>query len=934
MTKEEKRKELLRVVGGKTIKRPSKVALVFTSILLVACIVLNMVLFSFKAYFGVIDNALFAKEPSGEAYDDIEAQAKDITMQEASEGIVLLENKDNTLPLNNTNKINVFGRGGYYSTFGGTGSGAGGTNYTSLYDGLTEAGFELNEDLVSFYSENAKEAQNMGMVGTDFGLYENNASELTDLIDDAKSYSDVAVYVISRVGGEGDDLPKDMSDYYGGESGKHYLEINAAEKSMLDMIEENFGTVVVVVNSTNVMELGFLKDENVDAALWCGCFGSVGTVALGNILSGNINPSGKTADTFAYEMESNPTFYSHGGYDYTNVSYVNSSGAAGTGDAITGEDSYHFVKYIEGIYVGYRYYETAGVDGFIDYNNTVQYPFGYGLSYTEFSETLDKVSFDGTNITVDVTVTNEGKTPGKDVVEIYYSAPYTEGGIEKSEVVLAGFSKTDVLEAGESEKVNISFAAEDMASYDYSGVKADGGAYVLEAGEYDIRLQSDSHNVIAQETITIDSDKIFNDANDGKRESDLVAATNQFDEVSNGEDITYLSRADWEGTMPKKELPKTEEASDEIVAILNDKSVDIKDTTIADWSTKNNGLKLEDMKGIDYDDSKWDDLLDEISKDEMKTLIESGGWQTAAIKSIGKAQYLECDGPNGINNLMASMFAGVKGNMYTNQAMLASTWNSELAYQKGLVYGKEAHVFGVAGIYGPAANIHRSPFSGRNYEYYSEDGLLSGVMAGRELNGIKENGTYCYLKHFAGNDQETNRDHGGILTWFNEQAFREIYLRGFEVAIKMGGGTGIMSSYNRLGTTPTAESSALLNTVLRDEWGFKGAIITDCVMACTTEDINRAVLAGNDLQLSYGVINSLSEEVVNSVSGRQAMRQATKNILYMIANSNAPTLYKPKMYKIEKLLIGLFFILYGLFATYYIRRFLKLKKWKNGEKLA
>ena len=283
--------------------------------------------------------------------------------------------------------------------------------------------------------------------------------------------------------------------------------------------------------------------------------------------------------------------------------------------------------------------------------------------------------------------------------------------------------------------------------------------------------------------------------------------------------------------------------------------------------------------------------------------------------------------------MMAGLFAGIKGNMYTNQAMLAQTWNAELAYQKGLVYGREAKVYDVAGIYGPAANIHRSPFSGRNYEYYSEDGFLSGAMAERELTGIKESGVYCFFKHFAVNAQETNRDHGGLVTWLNEQAMREIYLKGFEVAVKGGNATGIMSSFNRIGTTPTAESSALLNTVLRDEWGFCGAVITDCVMACTTEDINRSTLAGNDFQLSYGLLSTLSDEVTGTVSGQNAMRQATKNILYMTANSDAPTLYKAHMTTIGTILLGIFIVLMLLFVQYYIRWFLSLAKFKKGEPL-
>lgn len=931
MTREEKRKAKLRVVDGKVLKRPGKVGFALMTIFMVICLIVSMVLSSFRPYFGVVENVVFAKDPSGQAFEDIESQAKDITMQEAEEGIVLLENKNNTLPLSGETKINVFGRGGYYSTFGGTGSGAGGTNYTSLYDGLEEAGFELNEELVSFYEENAIAAESKGLVGTDFGLYENQPSEIEGYLENAKNYSDVALYVVSRIGGEGDDLPKDMEGYYGGEAGKSYLELNQAERGTLSLLEENFGTVVVVLNSTNAMELGFLEEEQVDAALWSGCFGSVGTVALGNILKGETNPSGKTVDTFAYEMESNPTYYSHGDYDYTNVSYENTAGAAGTGDAESGEDAYHYVDYIEGVYVGYRFYETAGADGFIDYDTTVQYPFGYGKSYTEFEKTLDSVEFDDTTVTAKVTVKNIGSVAGKDVAEIYYHAPYTAGGIEKSEVVLGGFEKTNLLEPGETETLTIEILAEDMASYDYTGVKAKGGAYVLEAGDYEIRLQNDSHEVIAQEVVNIASDVIYNDENDGKRSSDGIAAENLFDDVSDGEGITYLSRADWAGTMPSEMAATSKEASEEVVAALTDDTVVIEDTSKADWTTKKNGLTLLDMKGVDYDDELWEDLLDQISKDEMNMLISSGGWQSAAIKSIAKARYLECDGPNGINNLMAKLFAGIKGNMYTNQAMLAQTWNSELAYNKGVVYGNEAKVYGVAGIYGPAVNIHRSPFSGRNYEYYSEDGLLSGIMAGREMIGIKEAGTYCFLKHFAANDQESNRDAGGLLTWLNEQALREIYLKGFEVAIKLGGGTGIMSSFNRIGATPTAESSALLQTVLRDEWGFKGAVITDCVMACTTEDIHRATLAGNDYQLSYGLLSSLNDEFTDSVSGQQAMRQAVKNILYMEANSDAPQLYSAKMTTLEKLLICIGLILAALFVCYYVLRFRKMRKWRKGE---
>lgn len=912
---------------------------IFMTLLLLLSIVLNVVLFSIKDYYGVIDNFV-SKAPTG---DDVTASAEaaqEVTLQEAGEGTVLLTNKNNALPLTAGN-VNVFGRGSYYSTFGGTGSGAGDSDTCiSLYEGLESAGFSLNSELTSFYEENAIASQDLGLVGTDFSIYENDPADLSDdLIENAKAFSDIAIYVISRVGGEGDDLPMDMGEgedgsYYGGESGKSYLELNSAEEGTLKLLEENFGTVIVVLNSTNAMELGFLEDEGVDAALWTGCFGSVGTKALGQILAGEINPSGKTTDIFAYEVESNPTYYSFGDYDYTNISYSNSGAMAGTGDAQVGADAYHYVDYVEGIYVGYRYYETAAADGFIDYDTTVQFPFGYGLSYTEFSQELLDVAFDGTTITASVKVTNTGNVAGKDVVELYYKAPYTMGGIEKSEVNLAGFDKTEVLDPGQSETVTITFTAEDMASYDYQGIKAENGGYVLEAGDYEIRLQSDSHNVIDSKTINIEKDFIYTDSADGKRSSDYITATNLFDDVTYGEDIVYLSRADWAGTMPTERAASSKEASDEIVDALLDTSLPLEDTTVAEYTTTDNGLTLADMKGVDYDDEKWDQLLDQISISEMTNLIASGGWQTAAVDSIDKVKMTECDGPNGLNNLMANMLSGVTGNMYTNQATLAATWNTELAYQKGVAYAAEAKAYDITGIYGPATNIHRSPFSGRNYEYYSEDGLLSGYMAAAEINGLNDNGVYTYLKHFAVNDQEKNRDAGGLLTWLNEQAMREIYLKGFEIVVKNSDGKGIMSSFNRIGTTPTAESSALLNTVLRDEWNFRGCVITDCVMACTTEDINRSVLSGNDLQLSYGLISTLSEDITTTVSGQQAMRQATKNILYMVANSDAVENTESHMAFVTKVQIGLDVVLVIIFILYYTIHFKRRKKRKMAAAVA
>lgn len=911
----------------KKIRRPSRIVFGLMSFLLVILIGVNTVVASVVSpYFGFLNNFL-SEAPTNEEALTATQKSADLTQEVEEEGIIMLTN-NGSLPLNGQTKVNVFGTGSIDFTYGGTGSGAGdASKNVSLIQGLENAGLETNKEIQNYYEENAKARENGELLGSDFGIYELPVDNYgADLMDGAKAFSDVAVVVFSRVGGEGFDCPLEMEGIEGGDAGKSYLELQESELTLLAMAEENFETVVVVLNSPNAMELGFLEDEKVDASLWVGCPGSTGCNAIGEVLTGVVNPSGHTTDTFAYEVESNPTYYNFGDYDYTNATYVNLSQFAGTSsDAAAGEDNYHYVEYQEGIYVGYRYYETAAVDGFIDYDTTVQFPFGYGLSYTSFKEEITNFTDDGTNISMEVTVTNTGKTAGKDVVEVYYAAPYTVGGIEKSAVVLADFVKTSLLEAGASEKVTIQFAYEDMASYDYAGIKAKGGAYVLEAGDYTIQLQSDSHNVIDSRTVTVNRDYIYNDDNDGARISDTIAATNQFEDVSNGTGITYLSRADWAGTFVTEHAAQSKEATaEQVEALTGERTYD--DSETEDIVFKNHGLKLADMKGLDYDDEKWDQLLEQVSLKEMEMLISNGGWCTLAVDSVDKPYLSECDGPNGINNIMA----GINGNQFTGQSVLGFTWNTELAERMGEAFGAEAIEYGIAGLYAPGLNIHRSPFSGRNYEYLSEDGTLTGMIGAAEINGIQSKGVYCYTKHFAVNDQETNRSQGGLCTWANEQAMREIFFKGFELAVKEGHSMGMMSSYNRLGTTPVAENSALLMTVLRDEWGFKGAVITDCVMACYTRDINASLRAGNDLQLTILAQGSLTDETTGTPAGHQAMRRATKNILYMIANSSALENNKSHLYGFQIVLILIDIILFGLFILYYVRRHFKMKRWKES----
>ncbi len=878
--------------------------------------------------------APFTSKPDTSSADVKAASAETakITEEVESEAVTLLKD-DGALPLAGNAKINVFGStAGNNFSYGGTGSGSGSEeNNVTFYQGLENAGLEVNQELKGFYDQNAPEAITYAKVGTDWNLYEMPQSAYDQsLIDDARAYSDTALVVLTRKGGEGTDLPMDMGAYQGSEAGRSYLELTPNEEDLLAMVEGNFSRVVVIINSPNAMELGFLDSDAVDAALWVGTPGSTGCNAIGNVLTGAVNPSGKTVDTFPYAVESAPSYYNFGEFSYDNVNYTNKAMFAGTGDAASGTTPYYYVDYQEGIYVGYRYFETAAADGFIDYDSTVQFPFGYGLSYTTFSQTLDDVTDDGTTITAKVTVTNTGSVAGKQVEQIYVGAPYTKGGIEKSSVVLAGFQKTKLLEPGESQTLSISFAKEDMASYDYTGVKAEGGAYVLEAGDYAINLQTDSHTLVDSRTVHVDKDVIYNDANDGKRASDVETATNRFDDVSDGDDVTYLSRADWAGTMPTARAQASKSATDEQVQELtNPAPLDNSETE--DITTgKKNGLTLADVKGLDYDDPKWSDLLDQVSLGEMEVLVGNAGWLSASVPSVGKPAIVECDGPNGINDIMA----GINGTQLVGQSTLGYTWNVELAQRVGQLFGKEANAYGIGGLYAPAANTHRSAFGGRNFEYIGEDPLLTGKMVAAETAGIQGEGVYCYLKHFAVNDQETHRADGGLVTWLNEQSMREIYLRAFEIVVKEGGNTGMMSSYNRLGTTPAAESSALLTDVLRGEWGFRGAVITDCTMSAYTSDLNRSLRAGNDLNLNFLQDYALTKDTTGTAAGHQALRRATHNVLYMVANSSALE-HAAAMSMgpvIRNAFIAIDAVVAALFGLYLWRRHVRMVRWRKAGK--
>lgn len=871
-----------RIIKNKSLKGKKK-KIGFTLLSLLGLVVIGAN-YALNMFVNVVDTYFAPSYADDGKIADAEKVSKDLVTEIQEEGTVLLENKDQTLPLKKSSKINIFGISSVAVTYGGSGSGAADeSKNVNLQQGLENAGFEVNSELTDFYKENLpkKEGGNIfSLNGGDYNIYEPAKDKYSeDLLKNAKAFSDTAVVVISRNGGEGADLPQNMAEYQQGDKDKHYLELQDVEKDMLKTVTENFDKVVVLVNSSNAMELGFLEDAGVDAALWIGGPGSTGLNGVAKILSGEVNPSGRLVDTYAYDMTSNPTYWNTGDFSYTNISYEKTPWGAKEPQTF----NYKFVNYQEGIYLGYRYYETRFVDnatGKMDeaaYDRAVQYPFGYGLSYTNFDKEITSMKEAGDKIEVTVKVTNTGDVAGKDVAQIYYTAPYTAGGIEKSHVVLAGFDKTKTLEPGQSDNLTIAFDRDDLASYDYKTEKA----YVLDAGKYEIKLMNNAHDVIDSETYTVASKEVRK-----QRSSDKAEVTNAF-EYAIGE-IKYLSRNDWSGT-EQTERTKDQEASAQVAEEIDNKNFRIdenSETPVNNVATEDNKLRLADLVGADYDDERWDKLVAQMSVDEMTKLIGFGGYATGAVKSIDKPAVVDLDGPAGINGI----FQGIKGIQYNSEVVVASTWNTDLAEKMGDAFAKEALAHGIVGLYAPAVNIHRSPFSGRNFEYYSEDPLISGKMASALVAKALENGVYTFTKHFALNDQEDNRE--GVATWSNEQAIREIYLKAFEIPVKEGGATAIMSSFNRIGTLWAGGNKDLLDTVLRKEWGFRGMVITD-YDGQEYMSPDQAIRNGGDLMLS--TLGDMPTAVsTGTEEGVTALRRASKNILYTVAHSAAFDIYKPK----------------------------------------
>ena len=815
---------IIITVAVMKVKEPKKYLLrsqTRVAVLIVIVVIVNLICT------GPMSTLLTLVSGSGAITEETQASAEALGMDIADEGIVLLKNEENLLPLSENKNLNVFGWASTNPVYGGTGSGALSDAYeiVDLLTGLENAGFNLNTELSDFYRDYRADRPEVGMWEQDWTLPEPPADTYTeDMLSNARDFSDTALVVFSRGGGEHIDLPENMEgmnytnnseEYEDFPEGTHYLELSQSERNMLEMVCENFENVVVVYNGANTLEMGFVNEyPQIKSALWVPGTGQNGFNSLGEILAGQVNPSGRTADTFVADLSAAPTFNNFGSFTYDNMDEFQIS----EDDQFVPGALPHFVNYVEGIYVGYRFYETAAEEGLINYDESVVYPFGYGLSYTTFTQEMSDLTVTDDTISVDVTVTNTGETAGKDVVELYYTPPYTNGGIEKASVNLAAFDKTDLLEPGASQTLTLTFRIEDMASYDYQNAQA----YVLEAGDYEISLRTDSHTVVDTRTYTVDETVTYD--GDNSCSTDLITATNQFD-FAEGE-IEYLSRADGFANYEETTAaPATYSMPEDDKALFtNNSNWEPEEDPDAQMPATgaDNGLTLADMRGLAYDDEQWEPLLDQLTIDEMN----------------------------------------------------------------------------VSGWYAPAMNIHRSAFAGRNFEYYSEDGLLSGKIASQAVQGAAEHGVYAYIKHFALNDQETNRWEM-LTTWSNEQAIRELYLKPFEICVKEGNAQAVMSSYDYIGSQWAGACSPLLETVLRDEWGFEGFVVTDYFANFSYMDAARSIynsgstcLAAYDTGSNY--VSGLTDASVSDTSSAttvQHMREACHRICYTVVNSRA---YEPE----------------------------------------
>lgn len=878
------------------------------------------------------DNAVVYYRTETADKDEANARAAEITRKVAEEGTILLRNEGKTLPLEKGAKISVFGKNSVNLVYGGSGSGGGDNTFTkkTLYESLEAADFSCNPELKEFYEDDSRSGKprpanssdlNTGNTQSAIDTGETSIDKYTaEVTSTYSAYNDAAIVVFSRIGGEGSDLPMTSVSQDGDTAGvKHYLALDTDEQALLRHVNENFEKVIVVLNTLNIVEADFLEEYGVDAALWIGGPGLTGIMALGDILNGTVTPSGRTTDTWAADFTKDPTFNNFSARAVADGdTYIN----ADTGKATTE----HFVNYEESVYMGYRYYETraeqerakSGNDDW--YAENVVFPFGYGLSYTSFEwDVVDDDTVRGASIAADgtyhvtVRVTNTGSYAGKDVVQLYAKLPYENGGVEKPYEVLVGFAKTPLLypagEANGTDKLNscevtISFDPYYIASYDYTG-KSEFTGYVIESGEYALLLNSDAHTVKTEIPFRVESDITYR--NDPVTDKEVVNRFTDCEDSAFDSDTPLeflMSRADL-SILPDAPAAEDRNASSELIAQINDRT---HNNPVAEQSSmpKQGGAAVELATLIkhdaetgeyyaDYNDPAWEQVLSALSVNDMAKLFNNGAFQTVELPRINKPKTLESDGPVGWCNFISITDDTWRGNnVYTSQVVMGATWNTDLIREMGECVGEEA-LWGAkrtafedglsySGWYSPGVNLHRSPFGGRNFEYFSEDPFLTGMIASAEVQGCQSKGVNCYVKHFAVNEQETHRNGG--CSWLTEQAMRELYLRPFEMTVKIGKTRAMMSSFNRIGTRWTGGDYRLLTEILRNEWGFEGTVISDYNENSSYMDAKQMIYAGGDLNLCSNQARMWSDCDSSSAADVTMLRNATKNILYTTTNSN------------------------------------------------
>lgn len=954
-------------------KKISRIWFIVTATLLALLIVINAL--ACTSFYTVLASvlggrrAVYADGTEGVYMSDYESKAATLdaanrfnqTIEE--EGAVLLMNKNDALPVRTPEsdenraqarpRVSVFGKNSVNLAYGGTGSGGAMTSQlddrVDLYAALEAAGYETNPELKSFYQSSASGPERTTSTDMDSGktvVYSTAETPQQSYTAEVKAsysdYSDMAIVVITRQGGEGADMPRSMKGATGArEEDDHFLQLDKNETDLLEAVCSGpFKKVVVLLNIASVIEAGFLTDpeyyayqQDIDAALWIGYPGNTGTLGVCNILNGNVNPSGCTVDTWAADFKADPTWNNFGesqpGYDELRVN-GNASG-------------YYFVDYEESVYVGYKYYETRGYDESQTgnqswYNDNVIYPFGYGLSYTDFSWEIDDSSV--RNITIDgqqkyeitVNVTNTGDVAGKDVVQLYGHAPYYYYGIEKPYVTLIDFAKTPLIQPGESKSVTLTFDPYYLASYDYNDANGNGfSGYELEPYDsetadspYCLFIAENSHDFshstpfdVIGGGVTYGKDPVTGNAvvnrytgnDDARYDSDYHI-------TSSGSQ--YLTRGDWTATMPDPAVTgetDEREVSDRLIAFLGEKhntNFDYEEPEQVASFGRELVVTYRDMlynEGVfafgddndekwraftDYDDGRWDYLINAASSEELLNMINYGAFQSGAVPSIGKPLTNDTDGPSGFVNFMLTDGTYWGTCYYASQIVVASSWSEDIAQCFGEMVGNEGlwgadgHGNGMpySGWYAPGVNIHRSPFGGRNHEYFSEDGVLSGKLAAAEIRGCQSKGVYCFVKHFAVNDQETHRSTNGLTVWLNEQALREIYLKPFEIVVKEGGTRAIMSSFNRIGSVWAGGDYRLLTDILRGEWGFRGTVITDFTSGAYM-DTRQMAYAGGDLNLNNREWLTWSDFDETDAGDVAVLRNCAKNVLYTVLHSNA-----------------------------------------------